>query len=69
MSERRQQFYVTSVSTDTVILSPHPADPPSKAGLGIQQMTVRTTESTALADFWGATGTCANFIVIVRKSD
>jgi hypothetical protein len=69
MSERRQQMYVTSVSSDTVVLSPHPVDPPSKAGLGIQQVTIRTTESTGDGTFYGVTGSCGNFIVIIRKVD
>ena len=67
MSERIQQFYVTSVSSATVVLSPATHDAPSKAGLGIQQITLTTTESTADATFWGATGTCANFLVKVTK--
>ena len=67
MSQRSQLFYVTSVSTDTVVLSPHQAEPPSKAGLGIQQITVRTTESTADATFWGATGTCSMVLAIFQK--
>ena len=67
MSERRQQMYVTSVSTSTVILSPTPTDPPNKAGLGIQQVTVSTTESTAEAGFWGTTGSCSVFECYFRK--
>lgn len=67
MSQRTQLFYVTSVSSDTVTLSPHPSEPPSKAGLGIQQITIKTTESTADATFWGATGTCANIYALFQK--
>jgi hypothetical protein len=67
MSQRTQLTYVTSVSGSTVVPSPHPADPPSKAGLGIQQVTIKTTESTADPTFYGATGTCANIFVIFQK--
>lgn len=67
MSDRVQQMYVTSVSTDTVVLSPVPEEAPGKAGLGIQQVTVRTTESTGDATFYGATGTCSRILVILRK--
>lgn len=66
--EYSRRFYVTSVSSSTVVLSPltnsdnHPG-----AGRGLAQVTVSTTESTAEAAFWGTTGTCGNYEVIIRK--
>jgi hypothetical protein len=65
MSQRAQLFYVTSVSSTTVVLSP--LNTSSQAGLGIQQITLTTTESTADAAFWGATGTCAMVYAIFQK--
>jgi hypothetical protein len=65
MSQRTGQFYVTSVSSATVVLSP--LTTPSQAGLGIQQITLTTTEATADPTFWGATGTCATHFVSIQK--
>lgn len=66
--EVRRRFYVTSVSSATVVLSPEPgAIASAPAGTNIQQLTVTTLESTAAASFWGATGQCGRFEVIVRK--
>ena len=65
MSQRAQLFYVTSVSSTTVVLSPFNTS--SQAGIGIQQITLTTTESTADAAFWGATGTCAMVLAIFQK--
>lgn len=68
MSERRQRMFVESVSSTTVELSPLTAeDPISKGGVGIASVTLTTFESTAEAGFWGATGSCGRFEVIVRK--
>lgn len=68
MSERWRQFYVTSVSSATVILSPEPSRTPmTPAGTGIAQITVLTQESTADPAFWGITGTCGRFRVIFEK--
>lgn len=68
MSERERRFYVTSVSSSTVVLSPEPAvSPRTPAGTGIAQITVTTTESTADGAFWGATGQCGRFNVYFEK--
>jgi len=66
MSERSQRMYVESVSSSTVRLEPHPNDPES-AGVGIHGITVTTTEATAEGGFWGVTGSCGVFQVIIRK--
>lgn len=66
--EIRRRFYVTSVSSTSVVLSPEPSATPSvQAGTNVQQVTVTTSESTANAAFWGATGQCGRYEVIVRK--
>ena len=66
--EYRRRFYVTSVSSATVLLSPEPgANPSTQAGTNVQQITITTLESTANAAFWGATGQCGRFEVYVRK--
>lgn len=68
MSERRQLMSVESVSSATVELTPETTiDPISKGGVGIASITLTTVEATAEAGFWGATGSCARFEVIVRK--
>jgi hypothetical protein len=67
--EVRRRFYVTSVSSATVVLSPEPSITPASTqpGTNVQQITLTTSESTANAAFWGATGTCGRFEVIWRK--
>ena len=67
MSEKRQRMYVESVSSATVELNTELNDPPSRGGVGIQNVTVTTFESTAEAGFWGTTGSCSLFEVIFRK--
>lgn len=63
-----RRFYVTSVSSATVVLSPEPSiSAMAPAGTGIAQLTVTTVEATAIAGFWGATGQCGRFEVRVRK--
>ena len=67
-AERQRRMYVTSVSSNTVVLSPEAfgLDAPG-AGLGITQVTVKTRESTAEATLWGATGSCGRYDVIIRR--
>ena len=68
MSEIARRFYATSVSSATVVLSPEPGVTGSApAGEHIQQITVVTLESTAAAAFWGVTGSCGRYQVIIRK--
>ena len=68
MSERRQRMFVESVSSATVELSPETTiDPISKGGVGIASVSLTTFESTAEAGFWGTTGSCGRYDVIIRK--
>lgn len=66
--EKTGRFYATSVSSTTVVLSPEPNVPQRAAsGTGIAQITLTTTESTADGAFYGTTGTCGRFEVILRR--
>ena len=66
--EYQRRMYVTSVSTNTVVLSPETnSHLMPGGGLGITQVTLTTNESTALAAMFGTTGSCAVMEVIVRK--
>lgn len=70
MSERSFICYVESVSSSTVTLEPDPTrGETNKAagGVGIKQIVVSTLESTAEAGFWGATGQCGRYDVIIRR--
>lgn len=68
MAERQQRMFVESISSRTVELSPATAqDPISKGGVGISSVTLTTFEATAEAGFWGTTGSCAIFDVIIRR--
>jgi hypothetical protein len=67
--EQEFKAYVTSVSSSTVVLSPDNTKGVGRApqGIGIAQITVTTTESTADQTFWGATGQCGRYEVIFRR--
>lgn len=67
MSERIQRMFVESVSSPTVELSPDSNARENQAGIGIASVTVTTVEATAQPAFWGTTGSCAVFDVIIRK--
>lgn len=68
MAERRAIMYVASVSSATVTLSPdHPYRFANETGLGIRKVVVTTNESTAESGFYGTTGSCAVFEVILRR--
>ena len=69
MSERKQRMYAESVSSATVTLEAVLNDPPGQGGIGIIQVVVTTFESTAQAGFWGTTGSCGVYDVIIRKVD
>lgn len=70
MSEYRRRMYLTSVSSSTIVLSPANGSSSSPGGgLGLAQATLVTEESTANAQFWGTTGTCGIYDVIIRKLD
>lgn len=70
MAEKRQRMFVESVSSATVALSPQTnIDPISRAGVGIAKVVVTTFETTAEAGFWGTTGSCGQYEIIVRKID
>jgi hypothetical protein len=73
MSEWVQQFFASSVSTNTVVLSPDARGttclrtislPPQ---LSAQQITVVTTSATAPNEFWSATGTCQKYRVHIQR--
>ena len=67
--DRAARFYVTSVSSATVLLSPESGTttPQMPAGTGVQQITITTRETTADANFWGTTGACGRFLVTFEK--
>ena len=64
---RIRKMYVTSISSNTVVLSPEPVGPNAPgAGLGIAQMSVVTTESTPEATFWRTAASCGRFLVTIE---
>ena len=67
MSEMRRLMYAESVSSGTVTLERHPNDVGTAGGTGIRSLILITEEATAIAGFWGTTGSCALFEVIIRK--
>ena len=67
MSEFQRLMYAESVSSSTVVLERHPNDVGTVGGTGIRSVTVITEEATAIAGFWGTTGSCGLYEVIIRK--
>lgn len=68
MSQRWRRMYVESVTSNSVVLEAVlNGESLPGAGLGIAMVTVVTTESTPEQSFWGVTGNCGQYDVIIRR--
>ena len=69
MSERSRRMYVNDIAGSIVTLSPEPTSGGMNhpgSGLGIEKVTVTTTESTPDATFWRTAASCGRFEVTIK---
>lgn len=65
MSQVISSFFMAAKSGATVTLSPIGETLPNH--LGINQITISTTNATAPTDFWDAVANCSHYEFIIRK--